>query len=259
MENTLKTILQGVRLAIDKAVAKIPKKLSDLEIDMELGVESTFIVNITENEDRTFSADKTFAEIEEAFNKGLAVECNYNNVLYQPNSYYPSVSCIFVNSGVNGHKLLTFFVNGKIRYTEIIYQVKSDSTLNTTDKTIVGAINEVNDSALKSPSTGEIGQMLAPVSRDFDGTITDWNLIKVLGNSKDDQDNCALRITSQNINTNSGNIIHYTIKDMTGYIVCEFDSYQGVQGNFVDLNTTDKTIVGAINELKAEIEALKGN
>ena len=173
---------------------------------------------------------------------------NKNNsdfiVLFQVGSYYVEIA-------INKDDIIT--------YSPYEIQHVWDDSLSTTNKKIVGAINEVNGSALKSPTTGEIGQVLAPTYRDMDGKPTEWKLVKVLGNSRDNQYNCALRITSQNISTNSGNIIHYTIKDMTGYIVCEFDSYQGVQGNFVDLNTTDKTIVGAINELKAEIEALKGN
>lgn len=107
-----------------------------------------FIITVssstTVNETTVYTADKTFAEIEEAYNNGCVLECNYNKVIYQLNSAYPNVTFLFVNSGNNGHKLITFFKNGVIRYSETNYKNLIETIENNLNKEIANKADKTD-------------------------------------------------------------------------------------------------------------------
>ena len=77
-DNYMKTILSGVKEwtenltddAIDKANNALDKANNALDKANNALDKALFVVNITENDDRTFSADKTFEEISKVYNEG---------------------------------------------------------------------------------------------------------------------------------------------------------------------------------------------
>ena len=89
-DNYMKTILSGVKEwtenltddAKDKANNAIDK--ANNAIDKAL-----FVVNITQNSDGTYSADKTFNEISQAYNEG-----KYNIVAVSQGVIFPLVMCV---------------------------------------------------------------------------------------------------------------------------------------------------------------------
>lgn len=105
-----------------------------------------FVVTVsstTTDDKTTYTSDKTFAEIQEAYNNGCVLECNYKDVFYQLNSTYAGMSFIFVNSGTNGHNLITFFKNGTIRYTEVNYR----NLITTLENNLTGQIAGKSDAS----------------------------------------------------------------------------------------------------------------
>lgn len=122
---------------------------TESEIDEMINTVSNvhFIITVsstTVDETTVYTADKTFAEIEEAYNNGCVLECNYNKVIYQLNSVYPSATFIFVNSGNNGHKLITFFKNGVIRHSETNYKNLIETIENNLNKEIANKADKTD-------------------------------------------------------------------------------------------------------------------
>ena len=89
-DNYMKTILSGVKEwtenltddAIDKANNALEQANNALD-------KALFVVNITQNSDGTFSADKTFAEIIKVYNEG-----KYNIVAVSEGLIFPLVMCV---------------------------------------------------------------------------------------------------------------------------------------------------------------------
>ncbi|UJB29385.1 hypothetical protein [Spiroplasma platyhelix] len=158
-------------------------------------------------------------------------------------------------------------------------QDKTDDGLNTTDKTVVGAINEIK--SVNDTQTTNINQNTTNISQntnDINQIKTDYVKSSDLGNeldTKQDKTDNELNTTNKtvvgaineiksvndtqttNINQNTTNITQNTndinqIK--TDYVKSsdlgnELDTKQDKTDN--ELNTTNKTVVGAINEIKS--------
>ena len=141
---------------------------------------SVFTVNITENEDDegniTYSADKTFAEIMEAYENGKVCVAKWSS-LYLPlyndaniedefcfmHSGFPNYTEIIVGDGY------VDFIN-----TDMLYDFETEA-LTTTDKTIVGAINELHS---KHTEGTDSLTLLSPKGTRFSITVGDDGVLK---------------------------------------------------------------------------------
>lgn len=125
-----------------------------------------FVVNVTGDDENGYSADKTFEEIDEAYNNDKYVICKYVNAIFicicqataGESALYVFTSTITNNVGVTEKSFFIFDTNnislGKGTFTQDqITTVNTNSSLTTTDKTIVGAINEINSSLTSSVSS----------------------------------------------------------------------------------------------------------
>ena len=119
------------------------------------GGSAVFTVNITENEDDegniTYSADKTFAEIIEAFNDKKVVVLNDGyglSTLYSIEEYcatFTSVHPLTESIGYNAVEVI-IDINDVVDYVYAHQgvDITEYNNLKTTKKTIIGAINELN-------------------------------------------------------------------------------------------------------------------
>lgn len=119
--------------------------------------EAVFTVNITENEDEegniTYSADKTFAEIKGAYESGKVIKCvtdfGIGNLVEKYDDSLAFLVCTTDGSGcvydqyIIDNNNTIYYVCNRIS-PEYMFKVYFESHLSTTDKTIVGAINELN-------------------------------------------------------------------------------------------------------------------
>lgn len=166
--------------------------------------------------------------------------------------------------------------------TETTYQKITDNTLATTAKTIVGAINEVNESILKTPyNVGLLSVIWKPnlTSEEIDTAIGGWdNLVYAIQHNRLIVESITEEGTTQTlpcvayINADSPNQITLvvqifpdaltiTIVNTDGILNVEQHQNSGLleDSNYNSLQTTDKTIIGAINEVRASIEAGGGS
>ena len=147
-DNYMKTILSGVKEwtenltdeAIDKANNAIDK--ANKSIDKAL-----FVVNITQNSDRTFSADKTFNEIVQAYNEG-----KYNIVAVCGSLIYPLVLCSVKDRAAvfsmicNGiYTGFSIKPNNKVSYVEAPLATIDSKLPNPYPITFTGAVSETYD------------------------------------------------------------------------------------------------------------------
>lgn len=144
------------------------------------------------------------------------------------------------------------------------YQTKTDNNLQTTDKTIVGAINEVNSKLgyyvnITSLNNNSSSEEISEAIGGYD------NLLNALNNkipvyvytTNGDEQFAIIIITNAIVSQNSIGLMYdsgtslgiYTINNNSGILSCivEYLSMQKTRDN--DLNTSSKTIVGAINEI----------
>ena len=177
-DNYMKTILSGVKEwtenltdeAIDKANNAIDK--ANKSIDKAL-----FVVNITQNSDRTFSADKTFNEIVQAYNEG-----KYNIVAVCGSLIYPLVLCSVKDRAAvfsmicNGiYTGFSIKPNNKVSYVEAPLATIDSKLPNPYPITFTGAVSETYDGSsaktIEIPSGGGGGYneltLLADIN--FDG------------------------------------------------------------------------------------------
>lgn len=139
---------------------------------------AVFVVNVTENEDGSFSADKTFAKIVEAHESGKVLKANigaYDMYAMDFESImWDSYMFRGINTNFDSIELLIGENEIMVSTSTPLYSHMTDfyygDDLQTTDKTIVGAINEVNDK-LPTPDTTDINKVLTVNS---DGT-TIWS------------------------------------------------------------------------------------
>ena len=127
-------------------------------------------VNITKNEDGTYSSDMNYYDIVAALNNGLNVFCLYNEDGYTTKYTFNYLSdlegAIFDNILVNSTKIsldrFGLFMSGNITRFSSSFTVGDillnsiNSTLKTTNKTIIGAINELKSEIDGLVDIGEV-------------------------------------------------------------------------------------------------------
>ncbi len=149
------------------------------------------------------------------------------------------------------------------------YQTKTDNTLNTTDKTVIGAINEINTTLGNKVGSSELNTAIS--------SYVTANRGELKGDKGDKGDTGAKgqdgitptlsvgTVTTGNAGSNAtvtmtGSSPNYTLNftipkgdkgDNGSNANVNLNDYQTKTDN--SLNTTNKTIVGAINEVKTSI------
>lgn len=145
-----------------------------------------------------------------------------------------------------------------------IYQTKTDNNLQTTNKTIVGAINEVNSKLgyyvnITSLNNNSSSEEISEAIGGYD------NLLNALNNkipvyvyiTNGDEQFAIIIITNAIVSQNSIGLIYdngtvlgiYTINNNSGILSCIVEHLSMQKTGDNDLNTSSKTVVGAINEL----------
>ena len=151
-DNYMKTILSGVKEwtenltddAVDKANNAIDK--ANKSIDKAL-----FVVNIAQNSDGTFSADKTFEEIVQAYNEGkyniVAHAASVNNLIF-PLLGIGDYSVLFGGTTADG--IIGFFSfiitdNNEVQIVTAPLATASSKLPNPSPLTFTGAVSETYD------------------------------------------------------------------------------------------------------------------
>lgn len=128
------------------------------------------------------------------------------------------------------------------------YQTKVDNTLETTSKTIVGAINE--NKGVLATKQASVDNSLSTTNKALVGAINEVNQgVSDLDTTKQNKNDNSLSTTSKNIVG--------AINEVQGITNTLDASKQNKNDNA--LTTTNKTIVGAINELKSDNETQNAN
>ena len=155
-----------------------------------------------------------------------------------------------------------------------VYQTKSDDTLTTDSKTIVGAINELDTKSIKAISYSTIdttigndvsNRLTELETNKADKTYVDEQISNVSIDLSDYQTKSDNTLTTSaktisgainELDINSIKVVDYGVIDTTieGTTV-DISNYQTKEDN--TLNTTNKTIVGAINELFQNVSSGK--
>ena len=153
-DNYMKTILSGVKEwtesltddAVDKANNAIDKANNALEQANKSIDKALFVVNITQNSDGTYSADKAFDEIFQAYNEG-----KYNIVANSMGFYIMPLFAI-TNRGaafegiVEMHSVvITIAYNNKIKIDTEQLATTTSKLPNPYPLTFTGAVNETYD------------------------------------------------------------------------------------------------------------------
>lgn len=163
-----------------------------------------FAIRVTKGEDNKYSADKTFDEIYDAYINNREIFVKYNDGSYDavyPLNFYNSTSAItafvfeyhsVINTRVFRRKF-TISNSNFVSFNEVefsqdrIATVNTNSTLTTTNKTLVGAINEMNEKvhqeseAIPAPATATVGQTIAVKAIDENGKPTEWEAVDFTG------------------------------------------------------------------------------
>ena len=186
-DNYMKTILSGVKEwtenltddAVDKANNALDKANNALD-------KALYVVNLTRNSDRTYSADKTFAEITQVYNEG-----KYNIVAKLMGVYIIPFSNITerdgaIFSGIVEMVYIEFNItpNNEV-YTEMLPLATEDSKLpNPHPLTFTGAVSETYDGSsaktIEIPSGGDgaiIASSTAGSTKKFKITVDDSGTI----------------------------------------------------------------------------------
>lgn len=80
------------------------------QIDPKFIPSTVMTVTITQNEDGTYSADKTFEELYEAYNSGRAVQCAYYDFVISLTIYFKDNGFIFIHESVNDGHIVGVFI-----------------------------------------------------------------------------------------------------------------------------------------------------
>lgn len=139
-----------------------------------------WIVNVTDSGEDAYISDKSFSQIAEAIAAGKEPVCVFGAFHYQLISNNPS-KIVFYNSecdAVIAYRTLTFDnSNGgtdiTFKHEMPRYQFEVDSRLETSDTTIVGAINEVNKNVNDvinngTGGSGATAEQLAQIAQNTD-------------------------------------------------------------------------------------------
>ena len=155
-----------------------------------------------------------------------------------------------------------------------VYQTKSDDSLTTDSKTIVGAINELDTKSIKSVNYSTIdttigndvsNRLTELETNKADKTYVDEQISNVSVDLSDYQTKSDNTLTTDaktitgainELDINSIKVVDYGAIDTTiGGTTVDISNYQTKTDN--SLETTDKTIVGAINELFQNVSSGK--
>lgn len=257
---------------VDKAVANA-------------GGSSVFTVNITQNEDGSCSADKTFDEIVEAHESGKFVQAK-RDVLMFDLTLIDEEGVAFHFISYTNHEIVKMDVfiwnDNSVECSEEYVAIGDVNDLTTEDKTFAGAINEVNKkvanaggSAVFTVNITENEDESYSADKTFDEVVEaheNGKVVKMLFNGAHMQ--CvyfgedvigAIYIEPAYAN---GNIDEPMISKLSATLTIEnelfflhetFSLYNSsnleaeLNGTWFDtLKTGDKTIVGAINELHSK-------
>ena len=184
-DNYMKTILSGVKEwtenltddALDKANNALDKANNALD-------KALFVVNITSNGNGTYSADKTFDEIAQAYNEGkYNIVANVNGST-QHLAYFTPVLVSFFNLIENEVGFLGINKRNHVFY-ESAFLATTDSKLpNPHPLTFTGAVSETYDGSsaktIEIPSGGDgviIASSTAGSTKKFKITVDDSGTI----------------------------------------------------------------------------------
>lgn len=170
-KHTNKTLTEAGYAADAKAVGDAlanhthdDKYYTEAEVDAliaSVANNEVFVITVTKGDDGTYSADKTYDEVYDAYINKKELSVRYNGEGYDgiyPLSFYdgdspiPGFSFDFYsfNNKRAQRQMIMMSANGiSLNVAEFsqdrIATVNTNSTLTTTDKTLVGAINEINE------------------------------------------------------------------------------------------------------------------
>ncbi len=171
-DNYMKTILSGVKEwtenltddAKDKANNALDKANNALDKANNALDKALFVVNITENSDGTFSADKTFDEIVQAYNEGkyniVAHAASVNNLIF-PLLGIGNYSVLFGGTTADG--IIGFFEfiitdNNEVQIATAPLATEYSKLPNPYPLTFTGAVSETYDGSsaktIEIPSGG---------------------------------------------------------------------------------------------------------
>ena len=160
--NYMKTILSGVKEwtenltddAVDKANNALDK--ANKSIDKAL-----FVVNITQNSDGTFSADKTFEEIVQAYNEGKYNIVAKVSFFIMPLLGIADYSVLFGGTLIEGALAFFAFIitpNNEVQMKMLPLATTNSKLPNPHPLTFTGAVNETYDGSsaktIEIPSGG---------------------------------------------------------------------------------------------------------
>ena len=184
-DNYMKTILSGVKEwtenltddAIDKANNAFDK--ANKSIDKAL-----FVVNITQNSGGTFSADKTFEEITQAYNEGkYSIVANVNGSTHYLAHFSPVVVSFF-NLFENKLGFLVINKRNDVFNASTVLATIDSKLPNPYPLTFTGAVNETCDGSsaktIEIPSGGGdviIASSTAGSTKKFKITVDDSGTI----------------------------------------------------------------------------------
>ena len=166
-DNYMKTILSGVKEwtesltddAKDKANNALEQANNALEQANNALDKALFVVNITQNSDRTLSADKTFEEIVQAYNEGkYNIVANISGVYLMPLSEMERDVAMF--SGIIEYRLVLLGILSDNTVVEVAMQLATtnDKLPNPYALTFTGAVSETYDGSsaktIEIPSGG---------------------------------------------------------------------------------------------------------
>ena len=158
------------------------------------------------------------------------------------------------------------------------YQTITDSSLQTQDKTIVGAINEVNESVSKTPYNVGLFSVISklnPTSEEIDAAIGGWdNFVYAIQHNRLIVESITVEGMTQtlpymaSINADYPNQIGLQVHPLSVILTIRIVNTEGIltleqhqksalleNSDYDSLQTTDKTIIGAINEVDTNLKS----
>ena len=196
--NYMKTILSGVKEwtenltddAIDKANNALDKANKSIDKANNALDKALFVVNITTTDGETFSADKTFGEIVQAYNEGkyniVAHVASVNNLIF-PLLGIENYSVLFGGTtavGIIGFLAFIITDNNEVQMQMLPLATLNDTLPNPYPLTFTGAVNETYDGSsaktIEIPSRGDeviIASSTVGSTKKFKITVDDCGTI----------------------------------------------------------------------------------
>ena len=190
--NYMKTILSGVKEWTESLTDDAKDKANNALEQANKSIDKAlFVVNITENDDGTFSADKTFEEIVQAYNEGkYNIVANIGGVYIMPPlgiiSDYAVIFSTVLNQGgrVVNSVIIAIAPDNSIQTIQTPLATLTDKLPNPYPLTFTGAVNETYDGSsaktIEIPSGGDeviIASSTAGSTKKFKITVDDSGTI----------------------------------------------------------------------------------